>query len=561
MALAAVVLAVALGLAQGTGTLIRRGDEAASSGEAERGASTSVPSWATWSDSLLACDLDGDGLPEGLWLKDCQLAIYGRDADQGEGADRMSTLSVEDGLSVCRTSDDWLVSVGLVGDIDHEGTPELVLLVWAPGSYGPSQPFWVDDETNDYREHVYLLRYEQGRLVPVWMSSALEVEATDATLDAEGRLHLRARDGSETCWAWQSWGLKLVGTDDAASAAEGGLTIVAVGDNIAHRGVLAGARSSGGDYDFTATYREIASWVSSFDLAVVGQEAPLLPYAQEGTPVCGAPFAMGDALVAAGFDVVLNASNHVGDFGVEALRGELAFWRDAHPEVLVLGIHGSACEPRYRIVEQRGVRIALFDYTQSTGRGSRLSEDESRLVDRLVDEDRLREDLGDVEGQVDLSLCFLHTGPEGSQLPDERQWELCQRLVDAGADVVVCSHAHTVMPLTRIETEAGNQGVVYYGLGNFVSSSHGRSSVLEGAAALTLRVESSGDGERTVAGIATMVPLVCHADGDGTRVYRLCDYTDDLASTNRLLAEDGEGVAGLARQWLMDIVADPQAIL
>lgn len=288
VALAVVTLAVALALAQGVGTSVHPGEEATPSGEGDGGTAASIPAWATWSDSLLACDLDGDGLPEGLWLKDRQLAIYGRDVDQtegtdadGEGAVRTSTLSVEDGLSVCRTNDDWLVSESLVGDIDREGTPELVLLVWAPGSYGPSRPFWVDDETDDYREHVYILRYERGRLVPVWMSSALEVEATGATLDAEGRLHLRARDGSETCWAWQSWGLKLVGTDDGASVpvGEDSLTIVAVGDNIAHRGVLAGARSSGGDYDFTATYREVASWVSGFDLAVVGQEAPLLPCA------------------------------------------------------------------------------------------------------------------------------------------------------------------------------------------------------------------------------------------------------------------------------------------
>lgn len=534
-----------------------------------------LPGWAAFDDSLLSCDLDGDGLPEALVLQGGRLRVYGHvpatsdagEAPAGEATGssssggrtvETSTLSWEDGLSVCAANGDWLVSRCMVGDIDHGGTPEVVLLVWAPGSYGPSRPFWVGEDTDDYCEHVYVLRYDEGRLVPLWMSSALGVEATDATLDAGGRLWLTSRDGEASCWSWESWGLALqeeASPDDAAATADGttSLSLLCVGDNIVHRILLDGARGDDGSYDFSSVYADVAPWVRGFDVAAVCQEAPLLEHPEEGSHVWGAPYALGDALADAGFDLVLNATNHVGDFGDEALADELGFWRTHHPGVHPLGVHVSADEARYEVVSENGVTLALFDYTQSTGRGSRLSPQGDTLVDQLADEDRLREDLSSVEGTADLSLCFLHTGPEGQALPDEAQRALCERLVDAGADVVVCSHSHTVMPCVRLVTARGNAGIVCYGLGNFVSASHGATSVLGSAAALTVGV-TAGNGSRHVEADVRTIPLVCHVDAAGTRVLPLASYTDDLAHDNLLLG-DGEDATSLLRLWLATCVS------
>lgn len=187
-----------------------------------RQAKPEPPAWATWTEASEDCDLDSDGTAETLVLAGRQLTIYGKATADAEATDAdgtttngvvTCTLSHEGDRSICTTNDSWLVANCLVGDIDHDGVLELALLVWAPGSYGPSRPFWVEEDTDELCEHVYLLRYEEGRLKPLWMSSSLELEATGIALDELGRLHLTARDGSQTCWAWQSWGLKLV--DDA----------------------------------------------------------------------------------------------------------------------------------------------------------------------------------------------------------------------------------------------------------------------------------------------------------------------------------------------------------
>lgn len=524
-------------------------------------ASDVPPSWASWREVLAAYDLDGDGTSEVVELTGKTLRVHDAaasasgDAEGSASSNAFSTHASEDGHEVCETTCGWLVSDCLVGDIDRDGTLELALLVWTRGSYGSSRPFWENDDvdTDTWCQHVYLLRYEEGLLVPLWMSSALEVEVGSVSLDALQRLHTQNISGEELVWAWGSWGLELVDSaDEGEDATDQALTLVAVGDNLMHQSIVEGARAEDGTYDFSPVYADVAPWLQGFDVAVVGEEAPLLSEPREAWPVSGAPFSLGDALVDAGFDVVLHASNHVGDFGSQALADELAFWEGAHSEVTQLGIHKSADEPRYAILDRGGMRLALFDYTQSTGRGSELTEEETRLVDTLADKSRLETDLATLEGEVDLSICFVHTGPEGSTLPDEEQLALCERLVDAGADVVVCSHAHEVMPFRRLETAAGNEGVVYYGLGNFVSNTHGEDAVLEAAATLTLRADTSGEGDSSAVVSYGMVPLVCHLDAaGGTSVRLLSTYTEAEAEHNVLLKGEGVDASDLRREWIV----------
>ena len=63
---------------------------------------------------------------------------------------------------------------------------------------------------------------------------------------------------------------------------------------------------------------------------------------------------------------------------------------------------------------------------------------------------------------ADTIVVYLHWGAEGSSCPTPRQRDLARALVDAGADIVVGSHAHRVMSAGRL-----GPALVDYGLGNF----------------------------------------------------------------------------------------------
>ena len=83
----------------------------------------------------------------------------------------------------------------------------------------------------------------------------------------------------------------------------------------------------------------------------------------------------------------------------------------------------------------------------------------------------------------DTVVVYMHWGVELQKCPTEAQRTLAQQLVDAGADIVVGSHAHLQLGAGRL----GN-AFVDYGLGNFVFYNE------EGSAGVTgvLQVTATG---------------------------------------------------------------------
>ena len=57
-----------------------------------------------------------------------------------------------------------------------------------------------------------------------------------------------------------------------------------------------------------------------------------------GFPYFNSPTEVGDAIADAGFNVVLQASNHTADQKLDGLLYCTDFWKNKHPEVLVTGI-------------------------------------------------------------------------------------------------------------------------------------------------------------------------------------------------------------------------------
>ena len=94
-----------------------------------------------------------------------------------------------------------------------------------------------------------------------------------------------------------------------------------------------------------------------------------------------------------------------------------------------------------------------------------------------IDRTRLVAAVRAVRPDVDTLVVFLHWGTEETSCASAEQEDLAATLLDAGADIVVGSHAHRVFG-------AGHVGpsLVAYGLGNFVywreDGESGRSGVL-----------------------------------------------------------------------------------
>ena len=60
-------------------------------------------------------------------------------------------------------------------------------------------------------------------------------------------------------------------------------------------------------------------------------------------------------------------------------------------------------------------------------------------------------------------MVFLHWGVQGDSCPNVDQVELADALRQAGADVIVGAHSHTIQQMGQV-----GEAFVAYGLGNFM---------------------------------------------------------------------------------------------
>jgi poly-gamma-glutamate capsule biosynthesis protein CapA/YwtB (metallophosphatase superfamily) len=235
----------------------------------------------------------------------------------------------------------------------------------------------------------------------------------------------------------------------------------------------------GGDVHFESP---IAERLASSPASVLGPIAPILRRAdlavvnlETAVTDRGAPqpkaytFRASESAFAAlrsgGVDVANVANNHGMDYGLVGLRETLSAARRAGMPVVGAGSNGKkAYAPFRRTVN--GQRIAVIGATQV-------------LDDHLIDdwtagprkpglasakrEARLERAVRKARATSDTVVVFLHWGTELESCPTGVQRSLASRLVRAGADVVVGSHAHILLGAGRLRN-----ALVAYGLGNFV---------------------------------------------------------------------------------------------
>lgn len=74
-----------------------------------------------------------------------------------------------------------------------------------------------------------------------------------------------------------------------------------------------------------------------------------------------------------------------------------------------------------------------------------------------------------ISGLYDLLILAVHDGLEYRHRPLKRKERFFRGLAEAGADVVWGHHSHVLQHWEKYTTEAGNQALILYSMGNFIS--------------------------------------------------------------------------------------------
>lgn len=247
-------------------------------------------------------------------------------------------------------------------------------------------------------------------------------------------------------------------------------TLVSAGDCVLHKVFQLSALKEGEDrYDFNSIFEAVRPYTESADYSLISFESAATNKRNDytGYPLFNCPPEIFGAFKSVGFDLVNNSNNHQLD---RKVVGMLETMDNIHKAGLeVLGVYDGE-EPRYIVKDLNGIKVGLMAYTY----GCNLNEDALTEEERfrhlaLIDEERMKKEITEMEEKDDITVIAIHWGTEYTQKPTEYQKKLAHEMITWGADVILGSHPHVVQP-SEIVKHNGHDKYIIYSMGNFVSN-------------------------------------------------------------------------------------------
>ena len=230
-------------------------------------------------------------------------------------------------------------------------------------------------------------------------------------------------------------------------------TMVAVGDVMLDRGVWRSIQSGG----YQRILEKVRDDLGSADITFANLECPLATSGAHSPSDCifrADPRAV-DVLLDGGIDVVTIANNHTLDAGTSGLMETLDNLDRAG-----VAYCGAAREREKAwkpcLFEVRGVMLGFVGCTDLSFQHGSWTKVDSELTEFAGHVRRAKE-------QCDLLVVTVHWGNEYQKTPTQRQRDVAGAAIEAGADLVIGHHPHT---LQGVGEHLG--APILYSAGNFV---------------------------------------------------------------------------------------------
>ena len=255
----------------------------------------------------------------------------------------------------------------------------------------------------------------------------------------------------------------------AAAAQHTELKLVFAGDIMGHDSQIASALATGEPgYDYRPCFEHLRPYLHKADLVIGNLEVTFAGEPYKGYPAFSSPDELADALKWAGFDILVNANNHALDRGQKGLLRTIEVLDKQ--EIVQTGTFSDSVARASHyplVVELRGIRIALLNYTYGT---NGIRDRPPAIVNR-IDTLQILEDLIKAKtAEPDFILVTMHWGNEYQLKASHEQEELAAYLFKHGAHAVIGSHPHVVQPISG----TGSGELVVYSLGNLISNQRKR---------------------------------------------------------------------------------------
>lgn len=203
-------------------------------------------------------------------------------------------------------------------------------------------------------------------------------------------------------------------------------------------------------------FAEVRAVLADADVTFGNLESPLVGASAPGQQFA-APPSGASTLRDAGFDLIHLANNHVGDYGHAGLETTIRAVESAGLRPLGAGCGPEAARTMVR-TDVGGVRIGWL------GCGRTLLPQTGATRYWEFDAEELRREVERACRDVDVLIVSIHIGLMYVRYPRPEHKAIADRLMNAGADVIVMHHAHV---LQGIQTHQ-ERGICCFNLGNFL---------------------------------------------------------------------------------------------
>ncbi len=360
------------------------------------------------------------------------------------------------------------------------------------------------------------------------------------------------------------------GDIEFADACEPGedITIAAVGDVLLHGRLQRQAYSH--ELGAESLWSGITDLLKQADVTYANLEGPTAPgtnkYGREvadpgktfdGTVYSSYPQfnyhpSLIDDLLRSGVDVVSTANNHSldrrsrgADLTIQELEARGMPYTGTRPS----DDRGS---PWWTVVQANDSLLAFVGCTYGT---NGIPDTDGQVLLCYQHADSIVSIIEELKAQdhIDAVIVTPHWGSEYTAIPQQRQFDLAHRFLDAGALAIIGNHPHVIQPWERYVTQDGRETFAMYSIGNFVSGQRQlarRTTVL-----LYLGLYRADDGELKVRG-ARYVPLHMTTRPDGFMTLEAVDRAGDFGdSRNHVIELMGASNLMLPHE---EVVTNPQ---
>jgi poly-gamma-glutamate capsule biosynthesis protein CapA/YwtB (metallophosphatase superfamily) len=217
--------------------------------------------------------------------------------------------------------------------------------------------------------------------------------------------------------------------------------------------------------DPATAFGPVTSVFEATDLTVVNLETAVTTRgtAEPKKYLFRAPPSAYQAIRSAGVDAVSLANNHALDYGRTGLSDSLAHAESTGLPTFGAGADAAAAWAPW-ITEINQTRLAFIGISQVHELESSWVATASRPgVAHARDAERSASAVREAKKQADFVVVFMHWGREGSDCPTGEMRTFAGLLADAGADLIVGTHAHLLLGDGWL-----GETFVAYGLGNFL---------------------------------------------------------------------------------------------